>query len=706
MIQAGSLLAKRFELEALLAEGALGQVWSATDNDTGIRVAVKLAPLDDDFAKGLFFREGQTLGRLKSAYLPELVDVRVDEETQQVVLATRMVDGEGLDAWQKHANTPEILRIYAEIARGLDDLHRAGVVHRDIKPSNVIVRSAGQPPICLLDLGFAVSEREPDTLTASATTVIGTPAYLSPEAILGRPLGSEADIFALGVMLFEVLTGQAPWPTAASMPQTLVNRLRDAADFSKLDGCAPQAVIGLVQSMLAQEPAARPTAPQVAEVLSQQTPAPKAPFLKTLGHAVGSSQAAGPVSAPAPPPPGGRPSPAFEDAPAAAVSADESLSPIPPPPITLAPPAPSLGGAPSSRTSAFDALPAGAPLKSRLAVGILATTALVGVAALGVIAYLAAVSNTGSSYSWQPALYAILGLGAGASLFYVYSKRKGKERSAQGNVNALAQRIQALEAGLSAQGGVIRAEDLEAAVQRSVIAALESRPVTDTGRALELLAKQLGAGDKKPSWDKRITTVTGVFAAVLAVVGASAGILGTFGVWSPNHPPIIRACGSEGMRATREKTMEMRVDALDSDNDPLIFSYTVDKGSIEGSNNLALLSVRAVSDKLVTVTVHVRDDKGESATRECPIRINVPPEVHLRLPPPSPAGTLVEVAVEGADSDGDALSTSWQSSCEGLSSTTGRAVFVKTAPAACRVIARISDTFDTVELGGTVQSAP
>lgn len=183
--------------------------------------------------------------------------------------------GVWLRNWEEQKPSPQrIMELYAHLAQVLHEIHAADVVVRDLKPAFVMVLeddpsaqpSARHPArIKLSDLELAVLTTEPDTLTCEGQ-LVGTLPYMSPEAMLGLGATSASDVFALGCMLVEALTGKRPWQTGQQpMAQFLFERLSVPPDLHDLSGSA----LGeLVSSMLAQSPEARPSAAEVARALS------------------------------------------------------------------------------------------------------------------------------------------------------------------------------------------------------------------------------------------------------------------------------------------------------------------------------------------------------------------------------------------------------------------------------------------------------
>jgi len=199
----------RLRLERLLGEGGSGAIWLATDTTRERMVAVKfLHPgvLNNDTVRTRFIREGERFGKLRHQNLVRVYGLGWDDDDPYLVL--EYVEGETL--WdlleQQTVFEPEqALVIARDIATGLSVAHQAGVVHRDLKPANVMVQREDQL-VKVLDFGIA-KDLHSNTAITRIGTYIGTPAYSAPEQITGDLIDHRTDIYALGVILYELLTG-------------------------------------------------------------------------------------------------------------------------------------------------------------------------------------------------------------------------------------------------------------------------------------------------------------------------------------------------------------------------------------------------------------------------------------------------------------------------------------------------------------------
>jgi serine/threonine-protein kinase len=258
-----ALLAGRYRLGQRLGEGAAAEVYAAVDLRTGNAVAVKLINLPTDLPAA---ERSEWLQRLqREADLARRLDhpdiVAVYEAgllAGQAWLAMERVRGVDLSRYtQRHLLLPEtlVLRIGARVAAALAHAHGNGIVHRDLKPANVLVNLAsGQ--VKLADFGVARDDEASATRTGMT---LGTPSYMAPEQLAGAPASAASDAYALGVMLFELLSGRRPHQ-AASLGELLKATASQApASLAALRPDLPSPVVAAVEQLMARDPAARPS---------------------------------------------------------------------------------------------------------------------------------------------------------------------------------------------------------------------------------------------------------------------------------------------------------------------------------------------------------------------------------------------------------------------------------------------------------------
>lgn len=201
----GRRLSKRYEILSLVGEGATAVVYRARDLKLNREVALKvLLAQSRPATQQRFLQEALAAAQLHHPNIMSIFDQ--DEDNGVQFLVVEYIEGTPLESMIP-ASPAVVVRIGAQIARALHYAHARGIVHRDIKPANIIVTPDQQAK--LMDLGLALP-REAKRVTATGM-IIGTPAYLSPEQAQGLPLDHRTDIYSLGVVLFEMATGQLPF---------------------------------------------------------------------------------------------------------------------------------------------------------------------------------------------------------------------------------------------------------------------------------------------------------------------------------------------------------------------------------------------------------------------------------------------------------------------------------------------------------------
>lgn len=207
----------RYQLDRVLGRGGMGVVFAATDPRLQRTVALKV--ITGDLAASFEFRqrfqaEAAALARLDSPHVIAIHDH--DEVDGTPYIVTQYVDGRDLWSWLRERGplpARQALQLCAQLARGLADAHRVGVVHRDVKPSNVLIRGAGTPDqhAYLCDFGIARADGVEGPAPTAAGSVAGTWSYLSPERAEGSPATPASDVYALGCVLWACLTGHEPY---------------------------------------------------------------------------------------------------------------------------------------------------------------------------------------------------------------------------------------------------------------------------------------------------------------------------------------------------------------------------------------------------------------------------------------------------------------------------------------------------------------
>jgi len=209
-LKKGALFANKYRISSEVGRGGMGVVFKAEDTKLKRPVALKLLPFElSQFpeAKERFIREAQAAAALDHPNICMVYEV--EEHDGQAYIAMAYIEGESLKARiaQGQLKINEALEIAVQVAGGLQEAHRKGVVHRDIKPANIMLTPKGQAKI--MDFGLARLESAGDLTRTSA--VMGTVAYMSPEQALGKKMDHRTDIWSFGCTLYEMLAGQGPF---------------------------------------------------------------------------------------------------------------------------------------------------------------------------------------------------------------------------------------------------------------------------------------------------------------------------------------------------------------------------------------------------------------------------------------------------------------------------------------------------------------
>ncbi|MEV0128662.1 serine/threonine-protein kinase [Dactylosporangium sp. NPDC050688] len=266
----GQVLGGRYRLEEQLGSGGMAVVWSATDEVLRRPVAVKtLAPHHAAKPESLLRirAEARTAATLSHPNVAQVHDYGEAEEAGQTVpyVVMELVPGQTLE--QRMAEGPieprVAFRICAEVAAALTAAHAADLVHRDIKPSNVIVTETGAK---VVDFGIAASV-SPGSDSSLPDEVLGTPSYLAPERLTDDAVEPASDVYALGVLLYKLLTRQLPWQVDNTVQLLVAHVYTEPAPLPSLTD-VPDEVVDLCHRCLRKDPALRPDAPEAAAILA------------------------------------------------------------------------------------------------------------------------------------------------------------------------------------------------------------------------------------------------------------------------------------------------------------------------------------------------------------------------------------------------------------------------------------------------------
>jgi eukaryotic-like serine/threonine-protein kinase len=241
-----------FEVEDLLGIGGMGEVYRARDMRLGRHVAIKIIRRDvrdEQTYIARFEREAHVLASLNH---PHIGVIHGFEEVAGLkILVMELVAGEDLAERLAHGPLPitEALDVARQVADALEAAHAQGIVHRDLKPANIKRRPDGR--VKVLDFGMAkpLERGVEDATVTRPGLVAGTPAYMSPEQARGEPLDTQTDVWSFGVVLFELLTGRAPF-VGKTAADTIASVLSESSDYSLLPPATPAVVRHLIRRCL------------------------------------------------------------------------------------------------------------------------------------------------------------------------------------------------------------------------------------------------------------------------------------------------------------------------------------------------------------------------------------------------------------------------------------------------------------------------
>ncbi len=245
----------RYEVLEIIGSGAHGRVARAHDPLIGRLVALKLFPkeLASGEARQRFIQEARVVGQLSHPSIITLHDMGIDEGTQTPYLVMEYLEGQPLDRIldKRSVPFPKACAWAAEVASALSVAHRKGVIHGDVKPANMLITEDGR--VKLMDFGMARLA----SFDSKATPLAGTPAYWCPEQIVGKPQDARSDLFSLGIVLYEMVTGHRPFD--ADSLQGICARVLSSTPLppSHANRSLPAAFDDIVARCLAKDPAHR-----------------------------------------------------------------------------------------------------------------------------------------------------------------------------------------------------------------------------------------------------------------------------------------------------------------------------------------------------------------------------------------------------------------------------------------------------------------
>ncbi len=260
-MNAGDLVAGRYKLLRPIGGGAMGTVWAARHELLGRDFALKFAHVTvhaDPASRSKFQTEAQIVGKLRHPNIVDVTDFGEASEAGDCFLAMELLEGESLaERIEKHGplDSYDAVTIAAEIARGLSAVHAVGIIHRDIKPENIFLAFSPTGAVVPKLLDFGISKEQSDSLATQHAALTGTPAYMSPEQANGETkLDPRTDIWSLGVVLYEMLSGKHPFvaPNYHALMTAIAER-----PYVPLEPSTPEAVRRVVTRCLERRPGDR-----------------------------------------------------------------------------------------------------------------------------------------------------------------------------------------------------------------------------------------------------------------------------------------------------------------------------------------------------------------------------------------------------------------------------------------------------------------
>ncbi|MEP7115228.1 MAG: serine/threonine-protein kinase [Ilumatobacteraceae bacterium] len=255
-----SILAQRYQLERRLAQGGMAEVWLATDLALTRQVAVKLLKptlAADPVVAERFRREAIAVAQLSHPNIVAVYDAIEDTSgsSRRLAVVMQLVNGKSLRQLldEQRKLSPDLtIHIGSCVAAALDAAHRAGLVHRDVKPGNILITPDGR--VLLTDFGIAKGLGATGDDLTSANVMMGTAKYLSPEQVRGKKLDGRADLYSLGLVLYECLAGRVPFLGETDTDTALARLNRDPTDLARLRPTLPYGLAELVHRLLARRP--------------------------------------------------------------------------------------------------------------------------------------------------------------------------------------------------------------------------------------------------------------------------------------------------------------------------------------------------------------------------------------------------------------------------------------------------------------------
>ncbi len=248
-----------YDIVSELGRGGMGVVYKGHETSLNRYVAIKVLAdslAHDEAVKERFLREARSMAALNDPHIIQIYFIGDDEG--QTYFVMEFVEGESLGSMLKREgklSVEQSAKVIHQTAMGLSTAHDRGVVHRDIKPGNLMINSRGAVKIA--DFGIALSNHDLSKKLTTTGEFVGTPGYLSPEVCLGKPVDQRSDIFSLGIVMFEMLTGRMPFTDESPLGLMLEVVKAEIPDVREINHDVDPEVARILDRMIAKDPAER-----------------------------------------------------------------------------------------------------------------------------------------------------------------------------------------------------------------------------------------------------------------------------------------------------------------------------------------------------------------------------------------------------------------------------------------------------------------
>jgi serine/threonine protein kinase len=282
----GDTLGNRYLLSGLLGTGGMAEVFLAhdrmLDRDLALKVLKEHYAKDERFVSR-FQKEARSAAALNHPNVVQIYDQGRAEDGRYYIAMEHMTGGslEDLILRRGPLGASEAARLASQVAEALHAAHRRGIVHRDIKPQNVLLDKAGNAKVA--DFGIALAASR--TSTSGTNLLFGTPSYMSPEQAMGERVGPESDLYSLGVVLYEMLTGTVPFAAEGALATAMKHLTELPLPPRQRNPSVPEAMEALVMELLTKDPEDRyPSAAQLIEDLRRAREGLPLTFAETAGY--------------------------------------------------------------------------------------------------------------------------------------------------------------------------------------------------------------------------------------------------------------------------------------------------------------------------------------------------------------------------------------------------------------------------------------